>query len=160
MSAEVEIVEKGAVAVDPDFEPTLVAFCCQFCAYAAADLAGVSRLQYPTNVRIIRLLCTGKTDALFLLRAFEDGADGVMIAGCLPGNCHFIEGNTRAKKRVTHVKELLDEIGIEPERLEMFNMSAAMSQKFADTIKEMIERLRKLGPSPLNKTKGQQGDTK
>jgi coenzyme F420-reducing hydrogenase delta subunit len=143
-----------------DSEPRLVAFCCQFCAYAAADLAGVSRLQYPTNIRIIRLLCTGKIDELYVLRAFEQGADGVLIAGCLEGNCHFIDGNIRARKRIDHVKKLLEEIGLEPERLEMFNMSAAMSQKFADTAKDMIERIRKLGPSPLRKrTSGKTDET-
>jgi coenzyme F420-reducing hydrogenase delta subunit len=134
-----------------DYEPKLVAFCCQFCAYAAADLAGVSRLQYPTNVRIIRILCTGKIDSLYILRAFEDGADGVIIAGCLEGNCHFIDGNIRARKRVDYTKHLLEEIGLEPERLEMFNMSAAMSQTFADTIKDMTARLRKMGPNPLRR---------
>jgi len=157
MTAETAAGTKGTeeakaepkTVADPDFEPELVAFCCQFCAYAAADLAGVSRLQYPTNVKILRLMCTGKIDLLYLLRAFEDGADGVMVAGCLPGNCHFLQGNTRAKKRVVYAKKLLEEIGLEPERLEMFNMSAAMSVKFAETIIEMTDRIRKLGPSPL-----------
>ena len=94
------------------FEPTIVAFCCHFCAYTAADLAGTMRLQYPPNVRIVRLPCTGKVDVRFLLEAFEKGADGVYVAGCLEGDCHFLTGNFRAKKRVAYAKRILDEIGI------------------------------------------------
>jgi F420-non-reducing hydrogenase iron-sulfur subunit len=134
---------------DDEFEPKITAFCCQYCAYAAADLAGSMRLQYAPNVRIVRLLCTGKVDPIFFLKAFEGGADGVMVAGCMPGNCHFLEGNLRAKKRVTYTKGLLDEIGLDGERLEMFNMSAGEGAKFAAAADEMTERIRKLGPSPL-----------
>jgi coenzyme F420-reducing hydrogenase delta subunit len=131
------------------FEPKITAFCCQYCAYAAADLAGSMRLQYSPNVRIVRLLCTGKADPIFFLKAFEGGADGVFVAGCLEGNCHFLEGNLRAKKRVTYAKKLLDEIGLGGDRLEMFNMSAGEGAKFAAAADEMTERIRKLGPSPL-----------
>lgn len=131
------------------FEPKIVAFCCYYCAYGAADLAGTMRLQYPTNVKIIKLLCTGKVDVLHILRAFEDGADGVYVAGCLEGGCHFLEGNLRARKRVEYAKKLLDEIGIGSERLEMYNMSAAMGQRFAEVAEEMTEKIRKLGPNPL-----------
>lgn len=136
-----------------DFEPKIVAFCCQYCAYSAADLAGSMRLQYSPNVRIVRLLCTGKVDVIFLLRAFEEGADGVFVAGCLEGNCHFLEGNIRAKKRVQYVKKLLDEIGIGGDRLEMFNMSAGEGPKFAEAANTMTERIRKLGPSPVRAEK-------
>ncbi len=132
-----------------DFAPKIVAFCCQYCAYNAADLAGSMRLQYSPYVRVVRLLCTGKIDSLFILKAFEEGADAVFVAGCLEGQCHFLEGNLRAKKRVEYTKQLLKEAGIEPERLEMFNMSASMGPKFAETADEMTERVRKLGPSPL-----------
>jgi coenzyme F420-reducing hydrogenase delta subunit len=135
------------------FEPKILAFCCQFCAYSAADLAGSMRLQYPPNVRIIRLLCTGKIDPLYLLKAFQEGWDGVFVAGCLEGECHFQQGNLHAKQWVNYTKKLLKEIGIESERLEMFNMSAAMGTKFAETVREMTERIRKLGPSPLRGTK-------
>ena len=131
------------------FEPVIVAFCCQYCAYAAADLAGSMRLQYSPHVRVVRLLCTGKTDPIFFLRAFEGGADGVFVAGCLEGNCHFVEGNLRAKKRVSHAKSLLDEVGIGGERLDMYNMSAGEGAKFAAAADEMTERIRALGPSPL-----------
>jgi F420-non-reducing hydrogenase iron-sulfur subunit len=134
------------------FEPTIVAFCCHFCAYTAADLAGTMRLQYPPNVRIVRLPCTGKVDVRFLLEAFEKGADGVYVAGCLEGDCHFLTGNFRAKKRVAYAKKLLDEIGFGGERLEMYNMSAAMGPRFAEVAREMTEKIRKLGPSPIKKS--------
>ncbi len=129
-----------------DFEPKIVAYCCNFCAFAAADLAGAMRLQYPVNVRIIRLPCTGKVDAIHLMKAFEDGADGVFVAGCLEGQCHYLEGNLRAKKRVTYVKRLLTEVQIEPERVEMFNLSSAMGGRFAEIVEEMTQRVTKLGP--------------
>jgi coenzyme F420-reducing hydrogenase delta subunit len=132
-----------------EFQPRIVAFCCQYCAYAAADLAGSMRLQYPPNVRVIRLLCTGKTDPIYFLKAFEGGADGVFVAGCMEGNCHFLEGNLRAKKRVHYAKRLLDEVGIGGERLEMYNMSAGEGAKFAAAAEEMTARIKGLGPSPL-----------
>jgi coenzyme F420-reducing hydrogenase delta subunit len=136
-----------------DFEPKIVAFCCNFCAFAAADLAGAMRLQYPPNVRIIRLPCTGKVDALHLLKAFEGGADGVFVAGCLEGECHYLEGNLRARKRVAYVKRLLAEVGIEAERIEMFNLSSAMGGRFAEIAEEMTARIRKLGPSTVSRWK-------
>ena len=126
-------------------EPKIVAFCCHYCAYAAADLAGTLRLQYAPNVRIVKLPCTGKVEIVQILHAFESGADGVYVAGCLEGNCHFMNGNLRARKRVERAKELLDELGIEPERLEMYNMSAAMANRFAEVANEMTERIRSLG---------------
>ncbi|MDH7482896.1 MAG: hydrogenase iron-sulfur subunit [Armatimonadota bacterium] len=130
-------------------EPRILALCCHYCAYAAADLAGSLRLQYPPNVRIIRLPCTGKVDIAYIMHAFEQGIDGVIVAGCLEGGCHFQEGNLRAKKRVGLAKEVLAEAGIEPERLEMFNLSSAQANTFAEIIEEMTERLKKLGPNPL-----------
>ncbi len=130
-----------------EWTPKIVAFCCDFCAFAAADLAGAMRLQYRPNVRIIRLPCTGKVDAIHLMRAFEDGADAVFVAGCLEGECHYLEGNLRAKKRVAYVKKLLSEVQIEPERIEMFNLSSAMGGKFTDIVEEMTERVTKLGPT-------------
>jgi len=129
-----------------DFEPKIVAYCCNFCAFAAADLAGAMRVQYPPNVRIIRLPCTGKVDAILLMKALEDGADGVFIAGCLEGECHFLEGNLRAKKRVAYVKRLLNEVGTNPARVEMFNLSSAMGGRFAEIVEEMTQRIRALGP--------------
>ncbi len=136
-----------------EFEPTIIAYCCNFCAFAAADLAGAMRLQYPANVRIIKLPCTGRVDAIILLKAFEDGADGVFVAGCLEGECHYLEGNLRAKKKVAYVKKLLAEVQIEPERTEMFNLSSAMGGRFAEIVEEMTERIKKLGPTYKNKQK-------
>jgi len=136
-----------------EFEPQIFLYCCDFCAFAAADLAGAMRLQYSPNVKIIRLPCTGKVDAIHLMRAFEDSADGVFVAGCLEGQCHYLEGNIRAKKRVEYVKKLLAEIGIEPERVEMFNLSSAMGGKFVEIAEEMTERIKKLGPTYINRKK-------
>ena len=130
-----------------EFEPKIVAYCCNFCAFAAADLAGAMRLQYPPSVRIIRLPCTGKVDAIHLMKAFEDGADGVFVAGCLEGQCHYLEGNLRARKRVAYVKRLLGEVDIEPERIDMFNLSSALGGRFADIVKEMTQRIKELGPA-------------
>jgi coenzyme F420-reducing hydrogenase delta subunit len=131
------------------FEPRIVAFLCHYCAFAAADMAGSMRLQYPPNVRNVRLPCTGKLDVLHILRAFEEGADGVMVAGCEEGSCHYLKGNLIAKSRVNHAQTLLAKIGIEPERLHMYNLSSAMGPKYAAIVKEMVERVRGLGPSPV-----------
>jgi F420-non-reducing hydrogenase iron-sulfur subunit len=133
----------------PNFEPQIVAFACHYCAYAAADLAGSMRLQYPANVKIIKLPCTGRIDALHILRTFEDGADGVFVAGWLEGTCHYLEGNIGAKRRVKYVKGLLDQLGLGGERLEMFNLSSAEGPRFAQIASEMTERIRAMGPNPL-----------
>jgi F420-non-reducing hydrogenase iron-sulfur subunit len=133
------------------FEPKIIAFCCHYCAYASADLAGSMRLQYPAGVRIIRTPCTGRLEAEYYLRAFEKGADGVLVAGCLEGGCHFMDGNLFAKRRVNAVKELLDEIGIEKERLRMINVSAAMAPNLVEAIREMVHTIKELGPSPMRK---------
>ena len=132
-------------------EPVILAFCCHYCAYAAADMAGSLRLSYPPNARVVRVPCTGKVEVTHVLRAFEWGVDGVIVAGCLEGGCHFMEGNLRARKRVERAKQLLEEIGLERERLEMYNLSSAEGPRFAEFIREMTERLRRLGPSPLRK---------
>ena len=134
-----------------EFEPKIVAYCCNFCAFAAADLAGAMRLQYPPNVRIVRLPCTGKVDAILLMKAFEEGADAVFVAGCLEGECHYLEGNLRAKKRVAYVKRLLGEVGIEAERIDMFNLSSAMGGRFAEIAEEMTQRAKELGPSCISR---------
>ena len=136
------------------YEPKVVAFACHYCAYSAADLAGSMRLEYAPNVRIVRLMCTGKVDTLHLLKAFEDGADAVYVAGCEEGSCHFQEGNLFAKKKVIKAKQLLKEVGIEPGRLEMYNIAASNSVLFAKAADEMTEVARKLGPNPLKKARG------
>lgn len=131
-------------------EPLILAFCCHYCAYAAADLAGSMRLQYPSNVRVLRLPCTGRVEVDYLLAAFERGVDGVIVAGCLEGGCHFLEGNLRARKRVERARQMLAEIGVEPERLEMFNLSSAEGPRFAEIVTTMTQRLKQFGPSPLH----------
>jgi len=132
-----------------NFEPVIVAFCCHYCAYTAADMAGSMRLSYPANVKIVRVPCSGKVDTIHMLKALEKGADGVMVAGCLEGDCHFKSGNTKAARRVVFVKKLLEEIGIEPDRLAMFTMSAGMGTRFAQVAGEFTEQIRKLGPNPV-----------
>jgi coenzyme F420-reducing hydrogenase delta subunit len=139
-------------------DPLILALCCHYCAYAAADLAGAMRLQYPSNVRVLRLPCTGKVEPNHLLAAFEQGVDGVIVAGCLEGGCHFVEGNLRARRRVERVQELMREVGLEPERLEIFNLSSAEGTRFAEIVRTMHERLVQLGPSPL-RVKASAGDS-
>ena len=135
-----------------DFEPKILALCCHYCAYAAADLAGSMRLQYPPNVRVLRLPCTGKVDIGYVMKALEKGVDGVIVAGCLEGGCHYQEGNLRARKRVELAKQVLDEAGFESGRLEMFNLSSAEGNTFAEIVETMTGRLKELGPNPLRKS--------
>jgi coenzyme F420-reducing hydrogenase delta subunit len=143
----------------PEFEPQIVAFCCLHCAYAAADLAGGSRCGYPSSIKIVAVPCTGRVDSLHLVKALEDGADGVMVAGCLPGRCHFQTGNLHANQRVEHVRGLLEEIGLEAERVRMINVSAGMGVQFAERAKEMAETITALGPNPLSVRKAQVAPT-
>ena len=133
-----------------EYEPKLVGFLCNWCSYAGADLAGVSRFQYPTNLRVIRVMCSGRVHPAHILEAFKDGADGVLVAGChIPTDCHYISGNFKAQRRVIMVKKLMEQLGIEPERLRLEWISAAEGDKFAKTIREMTEDLKKLGPSSV-----------
>jgi F420-non-reducing hydrogenase iron-sulfur subunit len=135
---------------EKDFEPKIVGFLCNWCAYAGADLAGVSRIQYPPNIRIIRVMCSGRIDPAFILEALKDGADGVLVAGChLPSDCHYLSGNFKALRRVTLLKKVLQEFGIEPERVRLEWVSASEGDKFAAVVKDMVEQIKKLGPSPL-----------
>ena len=122
-------------------EPKIIAFCCHYCAFTAADLAGTMRQQYPTNIHIVRLPCTGKVDVNMLLGAFVEGADGVMVAGCEVGSCHFLEGNVRAKKRVDYAKKKLEEAGIDPQKLEMYHIAASEGPLFAQTAREFTDRI-------------------
>ncbi|HMK92373.1 MAG TPA: hydrogenase iron-sulfur subunit [Thermoleophilia bacterium] len=153
--AAVETAEAEAEApkkpVDPNFEPEVITFACHYCAYAAADLAGSMRLQYPTNIRMIKLPCTGKLEVIHIMKAIQAGADGVYAAGCLEGECHYLKGNLWARKRVNHVKDLLAEVGLEPERVEMYNMSSAMGAKFAEVATEFTETIKRLGPNPVKR---------
>ena len=136
---------------DQTFEPNLLAFCCNWCSYAGADLAGLSRLKYPPNIRIIRTMCSGRVDPQFVVDAFENGADGVLIAACHLGDCHYISQNYKTYKRVNLLHKLMDSFGIEKDRLRLEFISAGEGNKFADTVIEMVDKLRELGPSPLNK---------
>jgi F420-non-reducing hydrogenase iron-sulfur subunit len=134
------------------WEPEIIAFCCNYCAYAAADLAGSKRMQYPANVRIIHAPCTGKIEMEHILEAFLKGIDGILVAGCLEGGCHFLEGNLRARKRTDRIREILAEIGVGDARLKMVNLSAAMAPTFVESVQEMVNTVRALGPSPLRET--------
>jgi coenzyme F420-reducing hydrogenase delta subunit len=136
------------------FEPIIVCFCCQWCSYAAADLAGSMRLQYSPNVRIVKVPCTGRVDVIFLLRALEQGADGVFVSGCLLGDCHYMTGNYRATKRMAYTKDLLKQIGINPDRVELYYNSSAMGPQFAQCCREFTERIRDLGPGLRAKKTG------
>ncbi len=131
------------------FEPIIVAFLCNWCSYAGADLAGVSRIQYKPNIRPIRIMCTARINPIFILKAFQLGADGVLVAGCHPGDCHYIAGNMKALRRVKFLKELLPKIGLEKERLRLEWISAAEGEKFAKVVNEFVETIKKLGPNPL-----------
>jgi len=135
---------------ETEFEPKIVGFLCNWCAYAGADLAGVSRMQYPLNVRIIRVMCSGRIDPAFVLEAFKDGADGVLVAGChLPSDCHYLSGNFKAQRRILLLQKVLEQFGIEPGRLKLEWVSASEGDRFATVIREMVEEIRRLGPSPL-----------
>jgi F420-non-reducing hydrogenase iron-sulfur subunit len=135
-----------------DFEPEITAFMCIYCADMAADTAGALHIQYPANVKLVKMPCTGKTDVSYILDAFEHGADGVYIVGCSIGNCHHVRGNERARIRVARAKKLLDEIGISGERLDIFFVSGGMGETFAKVAQEMTERIQALGPNPLKGT--------
>jgi F420-non-reducing hydrogenase iron-sulfur subunit len=139
---------------------TILAFCCNFCAYAAADLAGARRMQYPANVRIVHVPCTGKVEVEHFLAALERGIDGVLVAGCLEGGCHFVEGNLRAKRRVEAAMQTLDEIGLGRERLRMVNLSASEAPTFVARVQEMVETVSRLGPNPLRASAGREESPK
>jgi F420-non-reducing hydrogenase iron-sulfur subunit len=132
-----------------DFEPRIVAFLCNWCASTAADLAGTSRIQYPPNVRVIRLMCSGQLDPIYVAKAVLEGADGVLIGGCHPGDCHYQSGNFKARRRVAILQQVLGQLGLEPERVWLRWISASEGQYFADTVTEMVETIRELGPAPL-----------
>lgn len=144
-------------AQEKEFEPKIVGFLCNWCSYAGADLAGVSRIQYPPNIRIIRVMCSGRIDPVFILEAFKNGADGVLVAGChLPSDCHYLSGNFKAFRRVTLLRRIIKEFGIEPERLRLEWISASEGDKFAAVVRDMVEQIKKLGPSPLKIKEGEE----
>ena len=128
-------------------EPRIVAFLCNWCSYAGADLAGISRLQYPPNVRIIRVPCSGRINPLYIVKALQEGADGVLVSGCHPGDCHYISGNLVARRKFAMMKKFMEYVGIEPERVRFSWVSAAEGPRFAALIKKVTEEVSKLGPS-------------
>ncbi len=132
---------------DKEFNPLIVAFCCNWCSYAGADLAGTSRLNYPANVKIIRVPCSCRVDVSFILRAFQRGADGVVVAGCHPGDCHYSTGNYYTRRRLSLVSNLMEFMGIERERLKIDWISAAEANKFSDVMNGVLEGVHKLGPN-------------
>jgi F420-non-reducing hydrogenase iron-sulfur subunit len=131
------------------FEPKIVGFLCNWCSYAGADLAGTSRIQYRPNIRIIRVMCSARVDPTFVVKALANGADGVLICGCHPGDCHYSEGNHKAMRRFPLLKKLLTDIGVEDARVRLEWVSASEGQRFADIVNDMTERIRELGPSRI-----------
>ena len=129
------------------FEPKIVAFLCNWCSYAGADLAGIGRYQYPPNIRVIRVPCSGRVDPLYILKALQNGADGVLVSGCHPGDCHFIEGNYFARRKFVILKNLLEFLGFEEGRVQFSWVSAAEGERFSQVVKEVTESVRKLGPA-------------
>lgn len=127
-------------------EPLIVAFVCNWCTYTAADLAGTSRLSYPQNVRLVRLMCTGMVDPQYVIKAFLEGADGVLVSGCHPGDCHYINGNFKARRRIKLLKTLLPSIGISPDRLRLTWIGASDGIQFAEVMKKLVGRLQDMGP--------------
>ncbi len=137
----------------PDgFQPRIVAFACNWCSYAGADLAGVSRIQYPPTTRLIRVMCSGRVSPLFILEALREGADGVLVTGCHPGDCHYVSGNEKAQKNIAMARSLIEILGVDPRRLRLEWISAAEGARFAQVVKEFTEQVKALGANPLQNT--------
>ncbi|MFA5101802.1 MAG: hydrogenase iron-sulfur subunit [Candidatus Thermoplasmatota archaeon] len=132
-----------------EFEPNILGFLCNWCSYAGADLAGTSRMKYPANLKSIRVMCSGRVDPSFVLEALRKGVDGILIAGCHPGDCHYQSGNYKTNRRVKLLKKLLEELGINPQRVRFEYISASEGQKFATVVTEFVAEIKKLGPNPL-----------
>jgi F420-non-reducing hydrogenase iron-sulfur subunit len=132
-----------------EFEPNILGFLCNWCSYAGADLAGTSRMKYPTNLKSIRVMCSGRVDPAFVLEALRKGIDGILIAGCHPGDCHYQSGNYKTNRRIKLLKKLLEELGIDPKRVRFEYVSASEGQKFATVVTEFVAEIKKLGPNPL-----------
>jgi F420-non-reducing hydrogenase iron-sulfur subunit len=136
-----------------NFEPKIVAFCCNWCSYAGADLAGTSRIQYSPNIRVIRVMCSGRVNPLFVIKALSIGADGVLVLGCHPGDCHYIEGNYKTMRRIPLLKKMMKQLGIEEERVRLEWVSASEGAKFAEVTNNFTQTIRNLGPSSLGNSK-------
>lgn len=135
-----------------EFEPNIIGFLCNWCSYAGADLAGTSRIKYPPNIKSIRVMCSGRVDTVFILEALRKGADGVLIAGCHPGDCHYQSGNYKTNRRIKLLQKLLDDMGVEPQRVRFEYVSASEGQKFAQVVTDFVDELKKIGPSPIKET--------
>jgi len=131
------------------FEPTIITFACNWCSYSGADLAGTSRFQYPTNLRIIRVMCSGRVDPSLVMKAFRNGADGVLVSGCHPADCHYISGNEKARTRIDFLKRFLRQVGLDPRRLHLEWISGSEGEKFARVATEFTDTVRGLGPNPM-----------
>ena len=131
------------------FEPNIIGFLCNWCSYAGADLAGTSRMKYPPNIKSIRVMCSGRVDPVFILEALKKGADGVLVAGCHPGDCHYQSGNYKTNRRIKLLKKLLEEMAIDPNRVKFEYVSASEGAKFAAVVTEFVDELKKMGPNPL-----------
>lgn len=129
-----------------DWEPRIVGFCCNWCSYAGADLAGTTREQYPPNIRIIKVMCSSRVNSEFVLKAFQEGADGVLVAGCHPGDCHYIEGNYYTRRKLTLLSDFIEWMGVEPERFQLAWISSAEGKKFAEVVERFTDRVKELGP--------------
>jgi F420-non-reducing hydrogenase iron-sulfur subunit len=134
-----------------EFEPKILGILCNWCTYAGADLAGTSRTQYPPNVRVVRIMCTGRVDPAFILEAFSLGADAVLVSGCHIGDCHYIAGNYKARRRIALTRKVLEEFGIDPRRLKMTFVSASEGALWAQVVTDMVNTVKMLGPSPVQK---------
>lgn len=149
-----EISVQEAIHQTGDYEPLIVAFLCNWCSYAGADLAGVSRIQYSTNIRIIRVPCSGRVNPFYIVKALQNGADGVLVSGCHPGDCHYISGNYYARRKFALLKRFLKYIGIEPERVQFSWVSASEGGRFAQIVEKVVHDVRKLGPIKSSIVKG------
>ena len=129
-----------------EFEPKIIGFLCNWCSYTGADLAGTSRLQYPPNIRIIKVMCSGRVNPQFVLKAFQEGADGVLVSGCHPGDCHYIEGNYHAKRKLTLTTDLMEFMGVDPKRFQISWVSASEGKKFAEVVTKFTAQIKELGP--------------
>ncbi len=138
---------KAMNTTEDEFEPLIIALCCYWCSYTGADLAGTSRIQYPANIRIVRVQCTGMIHPELVIEALTHGADGVLVCGCHPGDCHYIDGNMRAKSRAEALELMMEDLGLEPERFRLEWVSASEGSRFAQVIREMVEQVKKVGPS-------------
>jgi len=142
------MMENDTKQMEEEFEPIIIAFCCNWCSYAGADLAGTSRFQYPANIRIIRVMCSGMVHPNLVINALTKGADGVLICGCHPGDCHYLEGNLKTEKRAEAIYLMLEDFGLEPERFRLEWISASEGSRFAQVMNEVVENIKALGPSP------------